>query len=285
MGVASEIKGFYVLPLEFPESKTFHYIYFKKHETKSSESTNSNQNTSLFVYNLPINTSITSLKKFFQDVSIGATISSFIPSKLTDYPEDVWLDLTSLTSDLELNNSNSEESESQKLPKNCGIIKFIDKSSFQLAFNSLKKLSAQSKPTKWAFETIDSTYYLKKYQNQILNSEEISTQVSQALIDFDKAEQDSINQIHSNLVDEDGFTMVVGSHRKTKAGILGKQRLAATVELNKAQGKLKKKEREDFYRFQLRERKKEEMNQLLLKFKEDQEKVRLMREKKRFRPY
>ena len=44
------------------------------------------------------------------------------------------------------------------------------------------------------------------------------------------------------------------------------------------------KEKEDFYRFQLRERKKAEMNDLLRKFKQDQERIRTMKEKKRFRP-
>ena len=48
---------------------------------------------------------------------------------------------------------------------------------------------------------------------------------------------------------------------------------------------MKSKEKQDFYRFQLRQRKKEEMNELLNKFKLDQEKVRMMKEKKRFRPY
>ena len=67
---------------------------------------------------------------------------------------------------------------------------------------------------------------------------------------------------------------------KTKAGILGKQKLASTVGVVKAQSKMKSKEKQDFYRFQLRQRKKEEMNELLNKFKLDQEKVRMMKEKK-----
>ena len=128
---------------------------------------------------------------------------------------------------------------------------------------------------------------MKQYQKQILDPNSLTEEVSQALIDFDKAEQQSIEelQLQRNLVDEDGFTLVVGSHRKTKAGILGKQKLASTVGVVKAQSKMKSKEKQDFYRFQLRQRKKEEMNELLNKFKLDQEKVRMMKEKKRFRPY
>lgn len=56
----------------------------------------------------------------------------------------------------------------------------------------------------------------------------LSDAVSQALVDFDRAEQESRDNLQqqTQLVDEDGFTLVVGSHRKTKAGIMGKQKLA-----------------------------------------------------------
>ena len=132
-----------------------------------------------------------------------------------------------------------------------------------------------------------SQFLLNKYRSRFLDPQELSDSVSQALVQFDEAERESMEQLQQQalLVDEDGFTMVVGSHRKTKAGIMGRQKLASTVEVDKALAKMKKKEKEDFYRFQLREKKKQEMNDLLSKFKQDQERVRLMREKKRFRPY
>ncbi|EMG50870.1 hypothetical protein G210_0252, partial [Candida maltosa Xu316] len=277
----TEIKGFYVLPVKLPDTKSTHYIYFKKHEVKNSNT----NNRSLFLFNLPIATDLSTIKKYFQKEAIGSTIELFLRSYLTDYPEDIWINLTQLTSDLEITNPIDEQE--SKLPKNCGVVTFIDKSSFQLAFNSLKKLSSNSTDTEWPIRQFNANYYLNKYQQQILDPAKLSEEVSQALIDFDKAEQKSMEELQQqkNLVDEDGFTLVVGSHRKTKAGILGKQKLAATVESEKAKSKMKSKEKQDFYRFQLRQRKKEEMNELLNKFKMDQEKVRLMREKKRFRPY
>ncbi|KHC72191.1 ribosomal RNA-processing protein 7 [Candida albicans P75016] len=277
----TEIKGFYVLPLKLTGTKSIHYIYFKKHESKGT----ANDNRSLFICNLPISTDLSTIKKFFQKVAIGSIIESFINSLLTDYPEDIWINLTKLTSDLDLVDAVDEQA--SKLPKNCGIVAFIDKASLTLAFNSLKKLSSSLTECEWPIQQFTSNYYLKQYQKQILDPNSLTEEVSQALIDFDKAEQQSIEELQSqrNLVDEDGFTLVVGSHRKTKAGILGKQKLASTVGVVKAQSKMKSKEKQDFYRFQLRQRKKEEMNELLNKFKLDQEKVRMMKEKKRFRPY
>ncbi|CAK7902494.1 ribosomal RNA-processing protein 7 [[Candida] anglica] len=284
MGI-TEIKDFQVLPVEVTGSTSPHYIYFKKHTVKGS----SNENRSIFFFNLPIQTSTPVFKKYLQSVAIGATLESFTPSFLTDYPEDIWIDLTKLTSDLELesNEQLQEQLQGAKLPKHCGVVSFVDKSAFQLAFSSLKKLSIASTISQWPIPSFGSSFFLEKYHNQILDSEDLSNAVSQALVEFDAAEQQSMNEIQSQtqLVDEDGFTLVVGSHRKTKAGIMGKQKLASTVEAEKAQSKLKKKEKEDFYRFQMRQKKKDEMNDLLRKFKEDQERVRVMTEKKRFRPY
>lgn len=279
----SEIKGFGVLPVSLPKSSSPHYLYFKKHETKGG----SNTNRALFLVNLPIETSFSTLKKYFQKIALGATIESFIPSLLTDFSEDTYVDLTKLTSDLELSTPDEAVEVGSKLPKNCGIVNFIDKSAFQLAMTSLKNLAAESTVSSWPVADMGPGFFLKSIHLQTLDPERLAKEVSQALVDFNAAEKESAEKLQqqSQLVDEDGFTLVVGSHRKTKAGIMGKQKLASTVELEKAQSKLKKKEKDDFYRYQLRQRKKEEMNELLHKFKLDQERVRQMKEKKRFRPY
>ncbi|EGV66411.1 hypothetical protein PSN45_002996 [Yamadazyma tenuis] len=283
--MVTEIKGFKVLPLKIPNSSVESYIFFKKHEVKLA---GDSESRSIFFCNLPIASTTKVLKKFFQNIAIGATMESFTASYLTDSAEDVFLDLSKLTSDLDIPSEVDESS--AKLPKNCGIVTFIDKSAFQLAMNKLKSLSSGYKVVEWPLEanSFGSQYFLGKYHSQVLDVETLSNSVSQALIDFDKAEKDSIEHLSNQreLVDEDGFTLVVGPQRKTKAGILGQQKSAiAKAESQKAQAKMKKKQKEDFYRFQLREKKKEEMNELLRKFKADQEKVRAMSDKKRFRPY
>ena len=290
-GTVTEVKDFHVLPVELPQSKAPHYVFFKKHTIKSS----ADQGRALFFFNLPINTTTATMKRYLLAVSIGATLEKFTPSILTDYPEDAWVDLTKLTSDLEIlhikhiNREVYGDGEGTRIPKHCGVVTLIDKPSMQLAFSSLKKLSAAATVTKWPLDEPFGglAYFLNRLHKQILDPEWLSLVVSQAVIEFDKAEQKSINDLQeqTQLVDEDGFTLVVGSHRKTKASILGKQKLAATVGAERADTKLKKKEKEDFYRFQLRQKKKDEMNDLLKKFKVDQERVRHMTEKKRFRPY
>lgn len=285
----TEIKGFHVLKVRLPESNGSHYVYFRKHEVKAGQSPAALNLSGrlMFMFNLPIETNLATLKKYFQQVAIGATIESYIASTLTDSEEDIHVDLSKLTSDLEYLGNSLVAEVALKLPKYCGIVTFIDKSALQLAFNSLKKLSGDEKSTNWPVQTLGSAFLLNKYKEKIHDTKVLSDSVASALADFNRAEQESREELQrqTQIVDEDGFTLVVGSHRKTKAGIMGKQKLAATVESERASKKMKKKEKEDFYRFQLREKKKAEMNDLLRKFKHDQERVRMMKEKKRFRPY
>lgn len=285
----TEIKGFQILSVRLPESNGTHYIYFRKHDVKGNQSATSQYISGrlMFIFNLPIETNIATLKKYFQQVAIGATIESYYPSLVTDSEEDIYIDLSQLTSDIDYQQDGHILDITLKLPKNCGILTFIDKASFQLAFNSLKKLSNDSKSTNWPMPMLGSRFLLGKYKQQICDPAELAASVSSALSDFNRAEQESREDLkrQTELVDEDGFTLVVGSHRKTKAGIMGKQKYAATTGSENARAKIKKKEKEDFYRFQLREKKKAEMTDLLKKFKHDQERIKIMKEKKRFRPY
>ncbi|CAI5756392.1 unnamed protein product [Candida verbasci] len=267
-----EIKGFSILPVQIESS--IHYIYYKKHEGKNSD------NKSIFTFNLPILTNLLIIKKFYQEIAIGAIVESFIDSKLSNYIEDSWVNLSKLTSDL----IKDDDDDDLIIPKNCGIISFIDSSSFNLAFNNMKKLNKQPQ---WPIQEYGSSYMLKKYQQEILDKENLINEVSTELEIFNNLEKESIAQLQqqTQLVDEDGFTLVVGKHSKTKAGILGKQKFINKVENEKKIQKQKKKEHSDFYKFQLRQQKKEEMNQLLTKFKQDQQKIEKMKQKKRFKPY
>lgn len=275
----SEIKGFGVLPVQVATTK--HYIYFKKHESKASTASRS-----LFLCNLPLQTSHTTIKKFLQNTAIGATVAAFVPSALTDSAEDVYIDLVSLTTDPDIAKNLPQPDEGTRLPKNCGVVTFVDTAAQQLALALLKKLATAQKTSQWPLnDDPTSVRYVDALHRRVCDPEKLSEEVALALANFDRAEQDAKDNLQAQtMVDEDGFTLVVGSNRKTKLDILGRQK-AVQEELQKAAKKMKKKEKADFYRFQLRQQKKEEMNELLMKFKADQEKVRVMRERKRFRPY
>lgn len=105
---------------------------------------------------------------------------------------------------------------------------------------------------------------------------------------FSQAEARELSDVKSlaGQVDADGFTLVVSSNRKSRGDIAAPVAMTAEeVEANALKKNKKSKEKKDFYRFQIREQKKQEMNGLLRRFREDQEKIKELRDKKRFRPY
>lgn len=287
MPVPTDIKGFQIIRVKLPECSGNHFIYYRKHEARGTKSASDADGRLLFVFNMPIESNTRSVKKFFQQVAIGATVESFTTSVLNESDEDVYLNLTQLTSDLRYENQDGISERAQKLPKNCSLVTFIDKASLTLALDSLKKVSVEGKITTWPLQALGTEHIMKRVRSKICDSDQLSALVSKSLELFNQAEEDSRQELRlqKEIVDEDGFTLVVGTQSKTRAEILGKQKRLQEAEAEKAKKKGKKKEKDDFYRFQLREKKKEEMNDLLQKFKQDQERVKLMREKKRFRPY
>ena len=91
---------------------------------------------------------------------------------------------------------------------------------------------------------------------------------------------------NGELVDEDGFTIVQRSGGKYGRAATG---VGASVGIAKAgfveNEKKKSTGLEDFYRFQLRERKREQLAQLRTRFEEDRKKVERLKGGRRFKPY
>lgn len=109
------------------------------------------------------------------------------------------------------------------------------------------------------------------------------------MIKFSKQEEERLEEVRelASMIDEDGFIKVVSSKRKSTTGLSAPDKLLKADDIAEIQPKKKKrkKEKEDFYRFQIREQKKKEMNDLLKRFQDDKRKVEELKEKKRFNPY
>ncbi|KAH3667963.1 hypothetical protein OGAPHI_001717 [Ogataea philodendri] len=287
MSSQSQIKGYTVFPVVFEASKhtkkALHYMFIKKHVTKSVPEA---QSRSLFVVNIPVGSTVKDVRKVFGAVATGAIVESletndyFDERNLINYELDI--DLTKLTNE-EMTNTE----EKSRVPVGCAVVTFVDKPAMNLALSAIRKLMAASNP-KYPVWKPEYTTGSKRYAaSKKLDPIQLAQQVEQAMVEFQQREQELKEELNNmqSLVDEDGFTLVVGSHRKTKNGILGSLKRAADLEQDeKLTKKMKKKEKQDFYRFQIREKKKLEMNDLLNKFKEDQERVRQMKEKRQFKP-
>ncbi|ANB15234.1 Rrp7p [Sugiyamaella lignohabitans] len=249
-----QINGFIPIPLLVRESTSdtepvYHILYAKKHQTHKTGSTDNTTDRTIFITNLPVDASHSSIKSLCH--FLGNTIlESFIPEK--NY--------------------------------NRGLVVLVDKASCSRFLTKAK----QQNPVPWSPQepTGSEAYYLKnriKYPDE----GELQHEVDTYMEEFAQAEETKRQQVVDklNLVDEDGFTMVVGSKRKSLAGIATAQKATEQFVAEQSAKKKRKKEKADFYRFQIREQKKTEMNDLLRRFQQDKLKVKELKERKRFKPY
>ena len=289
--------GFLVIPFKLPKHAAFensdeesnktryHYTFVKKHDSK-----NPSEQHSLFAVNLPLLSNFENMKKTVNDICSRYDTVSYLEELM--YNDEFGLqeiDLSSLTSDLM---STGEKEEARYTPRNTSLLKFVDDSSCNNCLNALKKYTqAIGKSDKncieWEYTSPTITTFINFYKP--LDIEYLKEDINTHMRLFEEREVQAKENIQSSIVDEDGFTLVVGKNTKNlnsiKKKILNRNPLLKHETKVRPASMVDKKMKEDFYRFQVREKKKQEINQLLSKFKEDQEKIKVMKMKKRFNPY
>ncbi|ODQ78148.1 hypothetical protein BABINDRAFT_162821 [Babjeviella inositovora NRRL Y-12698] len=301
----SDIKGFTTLPIILPPSNStsvkaspvVHYAFFKKHSVPNSNDADLADRAarSLFFVNLPSDAGFNNTKKFFTTLVPGTIISSVLKKKL-GVQED-FINFTKLTSEIASGEAESGKNLEDNLPNGTALVEFVDKKNMNNFVAQLKAIIPAHDAAKgenqlfcWPVDDVVGTkrYQQRLHQAYITETDKLQQYISQSLVNFTRKETAAQEALQApvNLVDEDGFTLVVSSHRKTKQGILNAVNAAQSSKVQEeVKNKLKKKEKEDFYRYQIREKKKREMQDLLDKFKSDQARVEDMKSRKRFRPY
>lgn len=299
--------------------KITHYIYLKKHQTNN----NKEENT-LFIYNLPFLTNFETLtlnlnniiKEFKGQVIFDNDNSSF----KTDEFKIESIDLNGLSSDYMLDDENNtvnpkqaiggSEYKGENKPYNTTFLKLLDQSSTKSFFNCVNKYM-KSLTKDFDKNVIEWTLHketskmptLQDFQNfyNPLPVQYLKDLVLDTMTYFQDRENFAKMELtnQGNLVDEDGFTLVVGKNTKTRQGMLRNasrlntekvnplKRYNKTVKLQRAGAQKKDKMKGElaFYRFQQREKKKAEIGELLSKFKQDQQKIIQWKESGKFNPY
>ena len=297
--------GFLVIPFKLPDHKclktssnkpVYHYMFIKKHETK-----NENERNCLFVVNIPLLASVESFKDILRQVCERDNTVAHVEDLL--YHDEFGLNevnLSALTSDLLTDPNGDDASERRYTPRNTALVKLVDKPSLDNCLRALKNYSRLLRNNKaseiltWQYPATSLSTFLNFYKP--LNVDYLKDDVQTHLSLFEQREEQAQEEIQRSIVDEDGFTLVVGKHTKSlnslRRKILNRNPLLKYEDKNRVKkaaaagsSMIEKNAKQDFYRFQLRERKKQEINQLLSKFKEDQERIKVMKERKKFNPY
>jgi len=118
------------------------------------------------------------------------------------------------------------------------------------------------------------------------NVEELKAEVNSYMVEFEEKEavERAALKAREQDVDADGFTIVKSRNTRKKSNTDGKD---ASVKGRKRSQKKHKGtiELKNFYRFQFREQKKETLLTLRESFAKDQEKIALLKEQRKFKPF
>ena len=131
--------------------------------------------------------------------------------------------------------------------------------------------------------------YALAYELSRPSPAKLQEEVDQFMMKFkaDEYQKEREKLERMNQMDDDGFTVVV-RHKKTKAtdGDIHVGAVSAEVaEAQRAVAAKKKKELVNFYRFQMREKKQDELVTLRKRFEEDKAKIAQLKQTRKFKPY
>jgi ribosomal RNA-processing protein 7 len=308
----SKIGDYTVLPLSLPPTAAYptpatHTLYVRPHAPKIPTESDAR---SLFVVNVPVDSAPAHFKTVFasligagrvEDVrfehdkrnasGVTAVQAIEVASKKeknkkrkrgAQEPMEVDTELPQIW-DRELRRSGT-----------TAVVVLVDEKSVESTLKAVRKLhKSKSKDEKWPVwpqgvedkvPALGSARYLAHHKMRYPDTAVLQKNVDAFMTAWNHNEEEKarLAKRQRNVPDEDGFVTV------TKGGRTGPAR---REEVERKQAELEEKEQKkreemgDFYRFQLRERRKAEQGELVRQFEEDKKRVEAMKEKRgRFRP-
>lgn len=301
---------FAILPIRMPTVASYPHsaIHEVRVRRNAPKIPTANDSRSLFLKNIPADSTEPHFRAVFTDL-VGAgrfetiafddestralAVDPAQATKISGYAKK------RKRGDVELEEREREE-ELARLPEtwtrrlqqssSTAIVLLADEKSVQLVLKALSKVQKSKKFPVWgenlasAVPTLGSSWISSHLQLSRVDKTDTQKAVHAFFNAFNRKEKDAIELAKRlrNEPDEDGFVTVTRGGRAAPAN---------KAEAEEARQKMversskKKSEMQDFYRFQLRERRKAEQAQLLKRFDEDRKKVSAMREKRgKFKP-
>lgn len=227
---------------------TTHTIFARRHLSRdddSDASSSDDETAAVFVMNLPIDTTDDNIKDICEA----------------------------------LGNVHFERFE--RLGLRYGLIALLDEKSADRFLSKAKKLGESKRG-----EIVFAQYgpkgvegYVAKHYARFPDEQELARSADEYMELLAQQEEEEAQEVleAGSKVDEDGFQLVVYKNRKRLADI--------PEPVVEAPRKKKTLEKDDFYKFQLRAQRKQEMSDLLYKFQEDKARIEELKKRKKFRPY
>ena len=292
------VAGFTVLPIEFPTSSVLkipskHYVYLKPHDPQIPDP---NASRSLFVANVPVTATELHFKHLFATQLAAGRVEyvDFSDSPRTSRTDHVKTDVQGgrgrkrkrvTEEDMQI------ELQSHQLPVIWtrglhpsgahAVAVFVDRPSMELSWKAAKRAAKLSSRIVWGEGIEDKVpklglqRYKEHNRSEYPPRRELLQSVDSYMSAYSKMEEarSRADAKKRQIPDEEGFVKV------TKGARGGVVRTEDAKELGEKQ-KTKNKGLEDFYRFQMRDRRKEEQGEFLKKFEEDKRRVEEMRKRR-----
>ena len=293
--VGGNLDGFVTLPIEFPASPVLlitskHYLYLKPHDPQIPDPSASR---SLFVANVPVTATELHFRHLFGTQLAAGRVERV---DFNDSPDRV----RSEHAKSEFQNGRKRkrvteeemrlELQAHQLPAvwtstihpsgSHAVVVFVDRPSMEASLKAAKRAVKLSSRIIWGEGIEDKVpgLGLRRYKehnhSQYAPRRELLQSVNSYMSAYSKMEEarSRADAKKRQLPDEEGFVIV------TK-GARGVVRAEDAKELGEKQ-KTKSKGLDNFYRFQMRERRKEEQGEFLRKFEEDKRRVAEMKKRR-----
>ncbi|KAF4619834.1 hypothetical protein D9613_004817 [Agrocybe pediades] len=334
MSLPTQISGFQVLPVLYKSSSaassskskssssTTHYLYARAHAASSNSKSQLPEGRTLFLVNLPPDTTERELVLFFKNSgTVEKVIFDFEVQELTTGGDDT--DTEDEDEDEEMNVDEPSQGQHKRgrkekkpaaptvtsLPStplrklrktgSSAYVIFLDASSLEKALS--QSSSSKARPWPSSEEPIGLTHYLSLYNSlrPPLSAVREFADTSMALFEYIQAKNRLKKGKYNKgeaIVDEDGFTLVTrgGAYGKTLGGgvaVASKnfQRSGGKGGAGSGRHRKKKEKGEDgkdgFYAFQRAEKQRSGLLELKRKWEEDKAKVEKLKASRRFKPY
>lgn len=295
--VVREVAGFVALPIDFKSSTSFpepvtHYLYLRPDEPKLPTA---EAPRSLFLVNIPVTTTEHHLKHLFatqlsagrvERVDFSDSTAASSPSSKNAQPTKHGKKRKRITSselELELEAATLPDTWARNIHlSGChAVVVFVDKTSMEASLKAARKATKLGTTIIWGKGIEDRLppLGLKRYEvhhsRRYPSRKELLSSVDSYMSAYSRMEEARSREEakKKQQPDEEGFITVT---KGARGGVVRKE---DAKELGEKQ-KEKDKGIENFYRFQMREKRKEQQGELMRKFEEDKRRVEEMRRRK-----
>ncbi|KAF8929801.1 ribosomal RNA-processing protein 7-domain-containing protein [Dissophora ornata] len=297
-----------------------HYLYFKKHESPKQDAKTPKDRT-MFILNIPVDATESHVRELFKPY--GRVVSVHFTNRIRDtnltkeereqQEELERLEREATEKEAEANLKAKGKKAGNKKQQATTTSEEVEEGHRRTLFASgsqafvvfleeqelTKALNMKRKKRSWINTGSDATpadvarlsslgvaKWINDYHRMRSDHATLQIKVDDYMEKFERSEYEAQQAALArlNVMDDDGFTLVTraGSKGHNTDGVIKIQAVKAEDVKNI---KPKKKELQDFYRFQMREAKRDKLVDLRRKFEEDKIRIEALKVNRRFKPY